>query len=129
MRQIFKQFFQAFTDKFLWSFNDDYPEQPIGQLGWAFSVILLDKFGNQPNTVGVYAAKYLKAFPQFITFFHSNYSTPKQQFISCFGIRTFYRFFLWFGFVTVDRQKQFLYLDTDKFKRTELVKSIFRIDN
>ena len=27
--QIFKQFFQSFTDKFLWSFNDRYPEQPI----------------------------------------------------------------------------------------------------
>ncbi|KFD40303.1 hypothetical protein AT05_01465 [Schleiferia thermophila str. Yellowstone] len=117
--QIFKQFFQAFTDKFLWSFNDGYPEQPIGQLAWAFSVIMLDKFGDQPQTVDFYADKYLKAFPKFITFFRHEYSTPEQQFFRCYGIRTFDRFFLWFGFVTVDKQKKYLDLDTDKFKRTD----------
>lgn len=127
--QLFRQFFQAFTDKFLWSFNDGYPEQPIGQLGWAFSVIMLDKFGDQPQTVDFYADKYLKAFPNFITFFRPDYSTPKRQFFRCYGVRTFDRFFLWFGFVTVDKQKIFLDLDTDKFKRTDLVKSIFKIDD
>jgi hypothetical protein len=127
--QLFRQFFQAFTSKFLWSFNDRYPEQPIGQLGWDFSVIMLDKFGNQPQTVDFYAAKYLKAFPIFISFFQPGYSTPERQFFRCYSVRTFDRFFLWFGFVTVDKQKIFLNLDTDKFKRTDLVKSIFKIDD
>lgn len=127
--QIFRQFFQAFTNKFLWSFNDGYPEQPIGQLGWAFSLILLDRFGHQPQTVEYYADKYLRAFPKFITFFQPDYSTPERQFFSCYGVRTFDRFFLWFGFVTVDKQKIFIDLDTDKFKRTDLVKRIFKIDN
>lgn len=127
--QIFRQFFQAFTNKFLWSFNDGYPEQPIGQLGWAFSLILLDRFGDQPQTVEYYADKYLRAFPKFITFFQPDYSTPERQFFRCYGVRTFDRFFLWFGFVTVDKQKIFIDLDTDKFKRTDLVKRIFTIDN
>lgn len=127
--QIFRQFFQAFTNKFLWSFNDGYPEQPIGQLGWAFSLILLDRFGDQPQTVEYYADKYLRAFPKFITFFQPDYSTPERQFFKCYGVRTFDRFFLWFGFVTVDKQKIFIDLDTDKFKRTDLVKRIFKIDN
>ena len=127
--QIFRQFFQAFTNKFLWSFNDGYPEQPIGQLGWAFSLILLDRFGDQPQTVEYYAVKYLRAFPKFITFFQPDYSTPERQFFRCYGVRTFDRFFLWFGFVTVDKQKIFIDLDTDKFKRTDLVKRIFKIDN
>ena len=127
--QIFKQFFQAFTDKFMWSFNDGYPEQPIGQIGWAFSVIMLDKFGDQQQTADFYADKYLKAFPKFISFFRHDYSTPERQFYRCYGVRTFYRFFLWFGFVTVDKQKIFLDLDTDKFKRTDLVKSIFKTDD
>lgn len=127
--QLFRQFFQAFTDKFLWSYNDGYPEQPIGQLGWAFSVIMLDKFGDQPQTIDFYADKYLRAFPKFITFFRPDYSTPERQFFRCYGVRTFDRFFLWFGFVTVDKQKIFIDLDTDKFKRTDLVKSIFKIDD
>lgn len=127
--QIFKQFFKAFTDKFLWSFNDGYPEQPIGQLGWAFSIIMLDKYGDQPQTVDFYADKYLKAFPKFITFFQPDYSTPERQFFRCYGVRTFDRFLLWFGFVTVDKQKIFLDLDTDKFKRTDLVQNIIKIDD
>lgn len=127
--QIFRQFFQAFTNKFLWSFNDGYPEQPIGQLGWAFSLILLDRFGDQPQTVEYYADKYLRAFLKFIKFFQPDYSTPERQFFRCYGVRTFDRFFLWFGFVTVDKQKIFIDLDTDKFKRTDLVKRIFKIDN
>lgn len=105
--QLFSQFFQAFTNKFLWSFNDGYPEQPIGQLGWTFSVIMLDKFGDQTHTIYFYADKYLKAFPKFISFFRPDYSTPERQFFRCYGVRTFDRFFLWFGFVTVDKQKIF----------------------
>lgn len=126
--QIFKHFFQSFTNKFLWSFNDGYPEQPIGQLGWAFSVIMLDKFGDQQSTADFYSEKYLKAFPKFITFFRHDYSTPEQQFFRCYGVRTFERFFLWFGFVAVNKQKIFLDLDIDKFKRTDLMKNIFKID-
>jgi hypothetical protein len=126
--QIFKQFFQAFTDKFLWSFNDGYPEQPIGQLGWAFSVIMLDKFGDQSQTADFYADKYLKAFPKFISLFRHEYDTPERQFNSCYSVRTFDRFFLWFGFVTVDKQKTFLDFNNYKLKRTDLVKSIFKIN-
>ena len=127
--QVFKQFFQSFTDKFLWSFNDGYPEQPIGQLGWAFSAIMLDKFGDKAQKVDFYADKYLRAFPKFITFFQPDYSTPERQFFRCYGIRTFNRFFLWFGFVTVDQQKKYLDLDDDKFIKTDLMKIIFKIDD
>jgi len=126
--QLFKQFLQAFADKFLWSYNDGYPEQPIGQLAWAFSVIMLNKYGDQPQTVEFNAHKNLKAFPKFITFFKHEYATPERKFIRCYGLRTFYRFFLWFGFVIVDKQQKYLDLDRDKFIRTELVLSIFKID-
>lgn len=127
--QIFRRFFQAFADKFLWSYNDGYPEQPIGQLGWAFSVIMLEKYGDELRTVHFYADKYLRAFPKFTSFFLPDFSTPEQQFFRCYGIRTFARFFLWFGFVTVQKQNKFLDLDTDKFKRTDLVRRIFKIDD
>jgi hypothetical protein len=127
--QIFKQFFKAFVDKFSWSYNDGYPEEPIGQLAWAFSIIILDKYGDQPQYIDLYAEKYLKAFPIFITFFEHRYTTPERQFYRCYGVRTFDRFFLWFGFVTVNKQKKYLDIDSDKYKRTELVRSIFKFKN
>jgi hypothetical protein len=123
--QLFKSFFQAFTERFAWSYNDGYTEQPVGQLGWAFSIILLIKFGDQPRLAGFYAEKYLKAFPDFITVFKSDNSTPERQFTHCYSIRTFDRFALWFGFVKIEKQKVFLNLDTDKITKTDLVKLLF----
>ena len=124
--QLFHKFFQAFTDKFLWSFNDAYPEQHTAQFGWAFSIYILHKFGDQARAVDFYADKYRKAFPQLITYFQPDYTTPERQFNNCYGLRTFERFFLWFGFATVEKQKKFLDLDHDTFKKTDLVNSIFK---
>lgn len=126
--QIFKQFFQAFTDKFLWSYNDGFPEHQVGQLGWGFSAIMLSKFGDQAQTIDFYAEKYLKAFPVFISFFGNEYSTARRQFYRCYGVRSFYRFFLWFGLITVDRQGKDFDTEVDKFERTDLLKCIFKID-
>lgn len=88
--QIFKQFFKAFTDKFLWSFNDGYPEQPIGQLGWAFSSLCLTNMATNHKRLTFMLIKYLKAFPKFITFFQPDYSTPERQFldVTVFGLLT-----------------------------------------
>lgn len=126
--QLFKTLFSAFTGKFNWAVNDGYPQHPIGQLGWAFSVLLLDKFGSQPHTVEFYADKYLTAFPKFVSFFNPDYSTPQRQFKHCYGVRTFEHFFLWFGFVTVEKQLYFLEVNTDKFTSTDLVSKLFIIE-
>jgi len=124
---LFKKFFQTFTGKFDWGFNDLYPP-PIGQFGWAFSVYMLYRFGDQTNPSDFYAEKYLKAFPNFISLFEHTYSTPERQFNNSYSIRTFDRFFLWFGFVTVERQKHYLDLEPDKFTGTDLVKRLFSFD-
>lgn len=125
---LFKQFFQVFTGKLNWGFNDLYPSEPIGQLGWAFSVHMLYKFGYQTYMSDYYANMYLKAFPKYISFFEHTYSTPERQFNSCYRTRTFDRFLLWFGFVTVERQKHYLGEEPDKFTGTDLVKKVFRFD-
>ena len=122
---LFKHFFQSFTEKFNWSYNDLYPQNPIGQFGWAFSIYMLDRFGKQANPADLYAEKYLKAFPNFLSFFDHTYSTPERQFNNCYSVRTFDRFLLWFGLVTVERQKHYLDLEPDKFSGTDLVKRIF----
>ena len=126
--QIFKLFYQAYTDKFLWSFNDNYPEHPVGKLGWAFSVMMLDKFGDQPQVGNFYAEKYLKAFPMFLNLFENDYSMPKRHLFNCYRVRTFDRFFVWFGLVNIDHPKRYSEIDTNKIERTDLVKSVFKID-
>lgn len=127
--QLFKLFFQTFTDKLMWGSNDLYHDKTVGQLGWAFSMYMLKRFGDQANTVDFYAEKYLTAFPNFITFFNEFYSTPERQCAHCYGTRTFDRFLLWFGFVTVKRRKHYLDLEPDKFTRTDLVNKVFKFED
>jgi hypothetical protein len=126
--QFFKEFFQAFTDKFFWGFNDNYTEQPLGQLGWGYTAFMLNKFGDQEREVDFYSAKFLTAFPIVITFFSQDISSPKSQFYSCYSLRSFERFFLWFGFVTIDKQKKLLDFDTDKLKKSEVFNRVFAFD-
>ncbi len=125
---LFKKFFQTFTGKFDWGLNDRYPPSPIGQLAWAFSIYMLDRFGDQTNTSDYYADIYLTAFPAFLSIFDHTYTTPERQFNRCYGLRTFDRFLLWFGFVTVEKQDKYLSMDTDKFTRTDLLKRVFSFD-
>lgn len=126
-RQLFSLFIQTFTNKFAWSYNDGYTEEPVGQFGWAFSIILLNKFGNNPATANIYAKKYAQAFPMFLRFFQPIHDTTNRYFTRCYTLRTFERFLLWFGFITVSRQKNFSNTDTDKYQQTEIMKDVFQI--
>ena len=99
---LFKEAFSGYTDKFNWSSNDGYPASPVGQLGWGFTVYLLEKFGRSDRTIEFYAEKYLKAFPKLLGFFPARpYGTPIEDFINCYRVRTFERFLEWFGIVKV----------------------------
>jgi hypothetical protein len=125
--ELFNTFFQTFTEKFSWCNNDGFTDEPVGQIGWAFSIFMLNKFGDQPRLADFYAEKYLKAFPHFATFFDPRYSTRQQQFSSCYSIRTFDRFALWFGFVKIEKQNRFFNPSTDKITKTDLVELLFKV--
>lgn len=126
--QLFRTILSTFTEKFSWPFNDGYPDQPIGQLGWAFSILLLHKFGGQTRTVQFYSEKYLAMFPRFIVLFDSDFSTPESEFTNCYGIRSFERFLLWFGFVTVEKSGKYSDIKKDKYLATDLIEQLFNFD-
>lgn len=124
--QLFETVLQTFTQGFNWGYNDGYPAQPIGQLGWAFSVFMLDRFGDQLRRGEFYGDKYLRAFPHFITFFDDDYGTPADNCKSCYSLRVFDRFFDWFGFVTVEKRATIF--DKSSYKATDLLQKVFVIE-
>ncbi|NGZ43969.1 hypothetical protein EWU23_05700 [Cytophagaceae bacterium 50C-KIRBA] len=125
-QQLFQFFFKAFVNKFPWSYNDGYPEVPVGQFGWAFSVILLGKFGNEVQTGKFYADLYGKAFPNLYTFFQDDSSNEDRQFNRCYSIRTFNRFMLWFGFITMEK-KEIISTCNEPIQSTYILSSVFKI--
>ena len=126
--QLFRQFFITFTQDFLWSYNDYYPEKTVGQLGWAFSILMLEKFGHKSHPTSFYAEKYLAAFPALLPFFPSRaFVKADEQFAHCYGTRVFQRFLHWFGFVSVNKQEKDFLGTRDSYTRTDLLRQIFRI--
>lgn len=127
--QLFKQFFRTFTEKFRWSYNDLYADIPIGQLGWGFSILLLDLYGSDELGSGFYAEKYQLAFPGLIEFLLPEpYMCPEKQFTNCYKLRTFDRFFWWFGFVTMRSEKSNSIFESELIKGTGLIKHLFIIN-
>ncbi|HMU69276.1 MAG TPA: hypothetical protein PK511_10515 [Chitinophagales bacterium] len=125
--KFFHLFMQAFTNKFAWSCNDGYGEDPVAQFGWAFSVILLDKYGDKPQEAIFYSEKFLNAFPNSVLFFQPGLSTPEHFYASCYELRTFHRFFEWFGFVNVEGQHNLLTREFKAYTKSEIINKIFRI--
>ena len=128
-QEFFEIFISTFADKFNWGFNDYYPEEPIGQKGWAFTIFLLGKFGMSYKKESFYAEKYLKAFPEFLEEFKNDaFGLPIEQFISCYGARTFERFLEWFGIVEIEREIGKFWNTKKNVRATGILTKIFNID-
>jgi hypothetical protein len=127
-QQLFKIFFQTYTDSFFWGYRDSYTEQPLGQLGWAFTAFLLNKFGNQERLADFYADKFSVAFPIVITFFEEDIFSSKKMYLDCFKLRSFERFFNWFGLVNIKKENSLFLNDNYRLTKTELLNSIFTFD-
>ena len=126
---FFELIISTFADKFNWSINDGYPDEPVGQIGWTFSIYLLEKYGAKWESESFYAEKYLKALPHLLNEFTlDGYRTLKEQFASCYGLRTFQRFLEWFGLVETDREVRKKWVEPLHIKSTEILTKVFKID-
>jgi hypothetical protein len=118
----------AFTGRFNWAFHDAYPSPTAGQLGWAFSVYLLARFGAKPLPVSFYAAKYQQAFPFLLAeFAGSIYATPALQLANCYGARVFDRALNWFGVLSVEQDSYGLSAQSSLIKVEALLPKLFLI--
>ena len=100
----------TFTNRFLWASHYGYPSQTVGQTGWAYSVYLLARFGEQPLPVSFYTAYYQRAFPFVLAeFTDPAYRTPLEQLTQCHGVRTFERGLNWLGLLGPEPQSAALH--------------------
>ena len=92
----------TFTARFPWASHDGYASPTVGQLGWAYSVYLLARFGAEVHPASFYAGHYQRAFPSaLVDFTDATYASPAEQLADCYEVRTFERGLNWFGLVAV----------------------------
>jgi len=117
--EFFKQIFSTFCTRFHWAYYDGYESSLIGQLGFAFSLILISKYGAKKRSVKFYADKYFAAFPKLLEEIKEREYTPIDRMATrCYSLRTFNRFLYFFGLVSIDETK--MWEDHDDVQKTEL---------
>jgi hypothetical protein len=114
--ELFKLLFKAFIEKFNWSYFDFFDDEQLGQLGVGFTLILLEKYGDNYRTNDFYSTKYLKAFPWFKENVETLYSTVEEEMNNCYTVRTFERFLNYFNLIKLKSERK-------RFENFELRKS------
>jgi hypothetical protein len=130
-QDIFLQIFATFAQKFNWGYFDGYSSQATGPVGFAFSLVLLSKYGDNERLDNFYSDKYLRAFPSLIDLFRDDQwvSDIRKSFNSCYSIRTFDRFLDYFNLITI-RSEGRQYYDSKKIiKKSSIFNDIITFDN
>jgi len=115
----------AFSRQFNWAYFDGYGENKVGQLGFGFSLILLGKYGSEKHDDKFYAGKYFAAFPMLMGGLVPSYDTVEHEGASCYSIRTFERFLLQLGLITIEQENKLL--DEKIIVKTEIFDRLFKI--
>lgn len=96
-----------FAFKFNWAYYDRYYTDGVAQVGFAFTLVLLHRYGDKKRRDTFYAKKYFNAFPEF--YYGENAVTeddnPYDSGLCCYSLRTFDRFLDLFGLVRVERER------------------------
>ena len=118
-QKLFAHIFEVFCTKFNWPYFDNYEDERIGQMGFGFSLILLDKYGNTHRDADFYTEKYCAAFG-----FEFDQSPLPYLSSNPYPIRTFDRFLDYFGFVELKGKK---YKEPQTVAATPLFRKVFKV--
>jgi len=119
---------QTFTTRFPWASHDGYASPDAGQMGWAYSVYLLARFGAEVHPVSFYAGHYQRAFPiALVDFAEATYASPAEQLASCYEVRTFERGLNWFGLVEVSALTSRRTQPEDSVSVSPLLRQVFEV--
>ena len=123
-KKLFLAILAVYCKKFNWAYTDSYGDNHIGQVGYGFSMILLEKYGNEPLGHSFYAKKYFTAFPMLASSYEpSPYGFDAKRHERCYILRTFERFLLFFGLVNISQKNW----DSEVIiQKTELFDRLFR---
>lgn len=111
-----------FTGRFHW--GNFYRLQDNGKssnLGWAYSLVLLSKYGNRSNRSVFYSFKLIRAFEKELWDAHQKDMTTKacDDYHSAYAVRFFEYFANWFGLVNIERTKDYRVPLSDQLKITK----------
>ncbi len=107
---IYPRLLRAYVVEFNWAYGDGYGEElHFIQRAFAFSLYLLDRYGDEPRPHSFYEERFIRAFPTVIDEVEPRpYFEPLEQVRSCYTLRTLVSFaqFLGLAAVTAVEERQ-----------------------
>lgn len=101
--RLLELIFKTMTTNFNWAYYDGYGDNQIGQLGFGFSMILLNKYGKTKRLDKFYAERYFNAFPDLLELeAPTSFEIPEKRSNNCYSLRTFDRFLDYFGLIKIE---------------------------
>ena len=104
----FTNLFLFFCNRYHWgNFYGLDDNGKCGQLGWAFSLVLLSKYGNVYRESQFYSLKLMQAFEKPLLEIHKSTSPQSaiQDYSRTYEVRFFECFAGWFGLVDIEMEK------------------------
>jgi len=101
--------FRAFVQRYAWSSADGYPDLSIIQASWAFSLLLLHRYGHGWRDGGFYADRFLRAYPVAVDEVEDAYrylawkKEPERAVRVAYELRVLERFAAFLGLADVER--------------------------
>jgi hypothetical protein len=137
-QELFEHIFKIFCTKYNWGYTDGFSFESIGQAGFAFSLLMMQNFGNESLRTNFYAEKYINAFPFEVNHTRKNHTqsgwySDRQQSpeelrksaMYCYSHRTFTHMMDWFGFVEINIPKDYMKRDETTVKKTAVLDAVF----
>jgi len=122
--KIFYQLLKTFTLDFNWSYNDGFDNVEVGQVGFLYSLYIINKYGAEERELKYFTDLYFLTFPIFL----ENAEGEASNLSLAFHTRFIERFALWFGFIEGEKVKGSNYFDRKiNIKRTKLLEQLFQV--
>lgn len=130
----FIQIFNYLTCRFHWgNFYHLQDEGKYGQFGWAYSLVLLSKYGARPQKSEFYSLKLIRAFEKELWDAQQQGKEDKviQEYHQAYEVRFFECFADWFGLINIERTRDhsISYFDQLSITKSELFDQLFELKN
>ncbi|WP_432712662.1 hypothetical protein [Pedobacter sp.] len=128
----FIKIFNFMANRFHWcNFYELYDDGRYGQLGWAYSLVLLSKYGDKPQKSEFYSLKLMQAFEKELWDAHQkgNHDKALQAYHRAYEFRFFENFANWFGLVNIERNRDYdiSFSDQLTITKSELFDQLFEV--
>jgi hypothetical protein len=119
---IYPRLFRAFTREYNWGYQDRYPDFPIIQQSFLFTLYLLQRFGAEWQTSAFYADNFLRAFPAVLGEAQPcAFETAEEEVGRCYTIRALDRFAGFLGLAEIERDPTKRFSDAFRLRKLPLV--------